>query len=138
MRLTVSMLDDDKGMLLLASKMIERYNKNNYHDLDCNTFTSSVDFIMNFNHDIAVIDLDIKGVNGFQVGERILRENQDTVVFMMSGHFMSDEKDESLICKMNFDPCDLVERYFFLRHREVRNVRQILNGQEKFKNVLAV
>jgi len=130
---TVAVLDDSPVALKVVAKGIDGFNRESSHRLDYKLFSTPEEMFKNFDYDLALIDVELgsEGVTGFDVARKILRENSDTVVIMVSSDIPEDELAESLIPKCLFRVSEIFSRFWGLRSNLNRNVLQIfMRGAE--------
>ena len=135
MNITVAVLDDNTQELSLIRRKVEKFNSASKHSITLSTFSTIDDFIANFNHDLALIDLNLgdKTRDGFDVARKMAKEHHKSRVIIFSSDFEGPESlFESFMPKCNFRISELVSRFFTLQRSDTRNLLQIcIKGGER-------
>ena len=118
MKIRVAALDDQQSMLDVLKMHVKSYNKKTEDGItiELDTFTSYEEFLKCYNHDLAVLDIDLKEeVDGFDVA-RLAYKIHPKGNFVMRSSSITEEDAENHECLMpkilasNF-VSELVKRY---------------------------
>lgn len=137
----VAALDDQSIPLGQVQSSIDKYNLRNDEGImvQFDAFQDPDEFIQAFNHDLALIDIELghPNVNGFDVARDVYRKQSRSLIFMFSSNITKEdsERNESLlpkIIKSNF-VSELVKRY---QSMSVSLRTRIANKAEVFDEAL--
>ncbi len=96
----IAILDDEQSQLDVYEMALNSYNRNSINNIQFDLFTDYKEFLEKFNHDLAVLDMDLKcEVGGFRVGKELLKKHPDAIILTRSSNFKDDEKYESALPK---------------------------------------
>jgi two-component SAPR family response regulator len=135
MDITVAVLDDNNQELEVIRRKVDKFNEASKHSITLSTFTSIDDFISNFNHDLALIDLNLgdQSRDGFDVARMMAKAHSKSRVIIFSSDFEEPESlFESFLPKCNLRISELIARFFTLQRSETRNILQLcIKGGER-------
>lgn len=133
MILSVAILDDSKDNLNLLDKHIERFNLSSKHTLNADFYTDHGKFLREFNHDVAILDIDLglEEVNGFKVAKQLAKHYEDPVILMMSASIDEDDSLDCMISRYKFKISEIFQRIFRLKSNHRKNILEIyIRGAE--------
>lgn len=135
MNITVAVLDDNTQELDIIRRKVEKFNAASKHCITLSTFSTIDDFIQNFDHDLALIDLNLgdKTRDGFDVARAMAKAHSKSRVIIFSSDFGEPESlFESFMPKCNLRISELMSRFFTLQRSDTRNLLQIcIKGGER-------
>lgn len=82
----IGIIEDDSSMRKVTMKIIAKAIQE-YGDVKCKEFESAEEFLQEKkDYDIIILDIDLPGVNGIELGKRILRNNKDTILIYLTSY----------------------------------------------------
>lgn len=126
----IAVLDDKPDVFKVLEANVNFFNKHSEDgtqvEVDC--FTDPMEFVENFNHDMAMIDIDLglDSVDGFDVAKRI--KEKGVPMLMVSGHVTKEDAEEyeSVIPKHAFKISEILFRFHHLAKALSFNLLEIL------------
>lgn len=130
----IAYLDDDPLQVKIFKKHIENFNNRDEGEkveLEC--FSRAEDFERYFDHDYAVIDIDLnsESFNGFKMAEYIMKKHSCPVI-LMSGYVKEDEALDSFISKVGFKTRDILNKFEALNGNMLKNSLQIFTREKSY------
>lgn len=129
----LAILDDEESQLFVIEKQVESYNRHSENHIILSKFTKSADLIEHFNHDFALIDINLDGeeFDGFAVAKIIMKKFHKPVV-MTSQMIDKTECLESLLPKVGFRVAELVSRFDTLKMNFYKNAAEICSRSHDY------
>ena len=124
--LNIHICDDDKNIVQQVSNLLDEIKIKHNIDFKIDTNTDgkfSVD--KNAIYDIAILDIEMNGINGLEVAENLKRNNPDVIVIILTSY--SDYLDSAM--KIN------VFRYLSKPIDEQRFHKNFLEALEHYRNI---
>ena len=83
--INILICDDDKNILTQVNDLVKTWSKNNSVDF-CIDVKSDGDFINDSNdlYDIAFIDIEMPGISGLELAEKLKKNNPDVIVIVIT------------------------------------------------------
>lgn len=96
MQYTISVCDDEKFQIDIIKKYIERFNENKEYEIHLLTACSGEELLEKLNNldnkdrdskniDIFFLDIEMKGIDGVELGRRLRKKNKDAVIVYITG-----------------------------------------------------
>lgn len=126
----VAVLDDSSADLMLFKKQVED------EEMHVDTYKNCDDFLSNFNHDFAVIDINLgnRSRNGFDIMEELAKKHKVPVV-MISHDIKPSEKAEAFLSKSLISNKEVKSRFTALKAaKQMYNLLQINFGRGDFES----
>lgn len=140
MKIRVAALDDNREALSKLEKDVKVYNRQNKDDIhiDLATFADPELYLANFDHDMAIIDIDLcLDIDGFDVARSVNNLDSKAVIIMMSGDVTQIDAEEcsSFLPKLsNFKiVSELVDRYRTIRMSLLKRMENKLEVFDRAK-----
>jgi len=98
--LKIAICDDEQEYIEDVEKHLKQYFSENGLSLELFKFSSSSDILNSCkNFDIALLDVEMDGVNGIEIGKELKKENADTVLIYVTAynHYLDDALDLGII-----------------------------------------
>lgn len=127
----IAYLDDDVLQLNVFKAQIDAYNKkSNGVQIELECFQRPKDFEREFDHDYAVIDIDLRrsDVNGFDMANFVMKKYNRPVI-LTSCNIPPEEVLDSFMPKVKFKISDLLPRLERLKKNHTKNVLQICSRE---------
>lgn len=124
--LNILICDDDKNIVQQVSNLLDEIKIKHNIDFKIDTNTDgefSVD--KNAIYDIAILDIEMQGINGLEVAENLKRNNPDVIIIILTSY--SDYLDSAM--KIN------VFRYLSKPIDEQRFHKNFLEALEHYRNI---
>ena len=132
MSLKIAMLDDDEMHLSLIEAEIRLHNAMHKEKAFLDVYKSYDEFLENFNHDMALVDIFLKdSVDGFEVAKNLMKKHKIPVV-MVSQLIENDEPLESFMPKNKLDVKELFNRFNILKKSPTKNILQIFTREDYY------
>lgn len=127
-KLKIAFLDDEPSKLKEIKLHYEHYRKKTGQEVEIDVYTDYRDFLKKFNHEVAIIDLNLhEKYDGKDVGEMLLEQHPEANVIALSCVVTPEqEPNKCLISKMGFKFSELVSRCLFYRDNHTLNHLQFL------------
>lgn len=82
----IGVIEDDSNMRKVTKKIISKVIQE-YEDVKCKEFESAEEFQQEkVNYDIVILDIDLPGMNGIELGKRIFRNSKDTILIYLTSY----------------------------------------------------
>lgn len=82
----IGVIEDDSNMRRTTKEIISKVIQG-YEDIECKEFESAEAFqLEKEEYDIILLDIDLPGMNGVELGKKILRESKDTVLIYLTSY----------------------------------------------------
>ena len=126
----IAVLDDKPGTFKVLEANVWHFNKHSEDgtQVEIETFTDPMEFVDKFNHDMAMIDIDLglESVDGFDIAKRI--KEKGVPMLMVSGHVTKEDSEEyeSVIPKHAFKMSEILFRFHHLAKSLSYNLLEIL------------
>lgn len=124
----VAVLDDNSSDLFLFKKLVES------EDTQVDTYKDCDHFLHNFNHDIAVIDINLgcENHNGFDIANEI-KSRFKVPVLMISSCIPENEECEAFLPKTKISKNQILNRFNALKDENVYNLMQLTLNRSHFE-----
>lgn len=82
----IGVIEDDSNMRKMTKKIISKVIQG-YEDVKCKEFESAEEFQQEkTDYDIVILDIDLPGMNGIELGKRIFRNSKDTIIIYLTSY----------------------------------------------------
>ena len=82
----IGVIEDDSNMRKVTQKIISKVIQE-FEDVKCKEFGSAEEFQQEkANYDIIILDIDLPGMNGIELGKRIFRDSKDTILIYLTSY----------------------------------------------------
>ena len=82
----IGVIEDDSNMRRTTKEIISKVIQG-YEDIECKEFESAEAFqLEKEEYDIILLDIDLPGMNGIELGKKILRESKDAVLIYLTSY----------------------------------------------------
>ena len=82
----IGVIEDDSNMREMTKKVIAKAIQE-YEDVKCKGFENAEKFRQEkTDYDIVILDIDLPGMNGIELGKRILRDSKDTILIYLTSY----------------------------------------------------
>lgn len=127
-KLRIAFLDDEPSKLKEIQLQYNHYKRLTGHDVEIDIFQNYKDLIQNFNHEVAIIDLNLKHkYDGRDVGAMLLEQHPEANLIALSCVVTPDqEPNKCLLSKVGFKFSELVSRCLYYRDNHILNSLQFL------------
>jgi DNA-binding response OmpR family regulator len=127
----VAFLDDEQSQLDVMKFQVDSFNRHSKDRIKLSCYTSPNDLIKNFNHDLALIDISLGKVDGFDIAKIIMKKYHKPVI-MTSNSIPNSEVLESLISKVGLRISEIMNRFNILKRNSTKNALQIFSRRDAY------